>query len=152
MRFVPILIAALLAFTPLAKADDDDMVVKASPHSVSQTLDRLQGVLESKGITIFLRVDHAANAEKAGLTMKPTQLLIFGNPKLGTPLMVANPKIAIELPMKALAWEDDAGKVWLGYIKPDELDERFDVEGQDEIIKKMSGALDAMTDAAIKAQ
>lgn len=152
MRFVPVLMIALLALMPPAKADDDDMVVKKSPYSVAETLDRLEKVLESKGVTVFLRVDHAGNAEKAGLTMKPSQLLIFGNPQLGTPLMQANPGMGLELPMKALAWEDDAGAVWLGYIDPDELDERFDVDGHDEIFDKMTEALDAMTDAALEAR
>lgn len=150
MRLAAMLLTALILIVPQARADDGDMVVKPSPHSVAGTIDRLQAVLEGKGVTVFLRVDHAANADKAGLAMKPSQLLIFGNPALGTPLMVANPKMGIELPMKALAWEDEAGKVWLGYIRPDELDERFDVDGQDEVFKKMTGALDAMTNAALK--
>lgn len=129
----------------------DKLMVKQSPHSVADTLDRLEKVLKGKGITVFTRVDHAAGAKKAGLSLKPTQLLIFGNPKLGTPLMQANRQIGADLPMKALAWEDDSGKVWLGYTAPSALKERFGVSGKDEIFKKMTGALDKLTGAAVKA-
>lgn len=128
----------------------DKLVVKQSPHSVSDTLDRLEKVLKSKGISVFTRVDHAAGADKAGLSLKPTQLLIFGNPKLGTPLMQANRQIGADLPMKALAWEDDDGKVWLGYTAPAALKERFGISGKDEIFNKMTGALDKLTGAAVK--
>jgi uncharacterized protein (DUF302 family) len=149
MRFILILTALVLAMPAFARANAG-MVTKRSPHTVAETLDRLQEVLESKGIGVFQRVDHAANAEKAGLTLPPTQLLIFGNPKLGTPLMQANRKIGVDLPMKALAWEDEDGQVWLGYVKPEELKDRHDIDGHDEIFDKMTGALDAMTNAALE--
>lgn len=151
MRFILVLTALVFAAPAFARADDD-MVVKRSPHTVAETLDRLQAVLEDKGITVFLRVDHAENAEKAGMTLSPTQLLIFGNPKLGTPLMQADRKIGVDLPMKALAWEDEAGEVRLGYVKPGEIKDRHDIEGHDDIFDKMAGALDAMTNAALKAE
>ena len=96
----------------------------ASPHSVPETLNKLESVLQSHGLTVFARVNHSGEAQKVGLTMRPTQLLIFGSPKAGTPLMVARPSIAIDLPLKALAWQDADGKVWLSYNSPQYLKER----------------------------
>jgi len=100
------------------------LISKPSPHSVSETIQRLSDLLKSKGVAIFALVDHSGEAEKAGLKMRPTQLLIFGNPKAGTPLMVAAPSIAIDLPLKALAWEDAGGNVWLSYNAPEYLQQR----------------------------
>jgi uncharacterized protein (DUF302 family) len=99
-------------------------ISKPSQHSVPETIQRLSALLKSKGVAIFALVDHSGEAEKAGLKMRPTQLLIFGNPKAGTPLMVAAPSTAIDLPLKALAWEDADGKVWLSYNSPDYLKQR----------------------------
>jgi uncharacterized protein (DUF302 family) len=99
-------------------------ISKPSQHSVPETIQRLSAALKSKGVAIFALVDHSGEAEKAGLKMRPTQLLIFGNPKAGTPLMVAAPSIAIDLPIKALVWEDADGKVWLSYNSPDYLRQR----------------------------
>ena len=103
---------------------NNGLVHVASPHSVPETLNKLESVLQSHGLTVFARVNHSGEAQKVGLTMRPTQLLIFGSPKAGTPLMVARPSIAIDLPLKALAWEDADGKVWLSYNSPQYLKER----------------------------
>ena len=92
-----------------------------SPYSVPETLDRLEAILREKNINIFTRIDHSGEAQKVGLTMPPTQLLIFGNPKGGTPVMTAQPLAAIDLPLKALAWQDTGGKVWLSYNDPQYL-------------------------------
>src|SRR6266436_9460982 len=86
-----------------------------SRYSVPETLTRLHSILKEKGMTVFALIDHSGEAEKAGLSMRPTQLLIFGSPKAGTPLMVAAPRLAIDLPLKALAWQDEQDKVWLSY-------------------------------------
>src|ERR1700723_3325823 len=94
-----------------------------SRYSAPETLARLQSILKEKGITVFALIDHSGEAEKAGLEMRPTQLLIFGSPKAGTPLMVAAPRLAIDLPLKALAWQDEQGKVWLSYNSPEYLQE-----------------------------
>jgi uncharacterized protein (DUF302 family) len=91
---------------------------------VDQTVERLKGILEAKGVTAFALVDHSGETEKPGLKMRPTKLLIFGNPKAGTPIMLAAPSIAIDLPPKILIWEDDQGKVWLSYNSPEYLRER----------------------------
>ena len=95
-----------------------------SRYSAPETLARLQSILREKGITVFALIDHSGEAEKAGLEMRPTQLLIFGSPKGGTPLMVSAPRLAIDLPLKALAWQDEQGRVWLSYNSPEYLQER----------------------------
>ncbi|MGO8986990.1 MAG: DUF302 domain-containing protein [Terriglobales bacterium] len=102
----------------------DGIVDVPSPYSVPETLARLQSILQEKAITVFALIDHSGEAEKVGLSMRPTQLLIFGSPKAGTPLMVAAPRLAIDLPLKALAWQDELGKVWLSYNSPEYLRQR----------------------------
>jgi uncharacterized protein (DUF302 family) len=151
MRSIFALAISLLFFAPAAHAEKL-LIVKASPHSVAKTLDRLTAVMQKKGITIFARVNHAGGAKKVGVEMKPTELLVFGNPKLGTPLMLAKREIGVDLPLKALAWQDDSGKVWLGYTSPAALKARHGVSGRDEVFKKMTGALDKLTNVAIKAE
>lgn len=96
-------------------SNDNGIVQVASNRSVDQTVDKLKGILQAKGVTLFALVDHSGEAEKVGMTMRPTKLLIFGSPKAGTPLMVAAPSIAIDLPLKILVAEDDQGKVWISY-------------------------------------
>lgn len=107
-----------------------------SPYSVPETLDRLVSVLQAKGITIFVRIDQKLEAEKVGLSLLPTQLLLFGNPQAGTPLMVAEPAIALELPLKVLAWEAADGNVWLSYNDPLYLQQRFSLS--DELVKNIA--------------
>jgi len=110
----------------------------SSPYSVSETLKRIEAVLKEKGLTIFCRVDHSGEAEKVGLKMHPTQLILFGSPKGGTPVMVASPTIAIDLPLKALVWEDGGGKVWVSYNSAEYLQERHNVPA--DLIKNIAGA------------
>jgi uncharacterized protein (DUF302 family) len=105
----------------------DNLVTKPSHYSVPETIDRIEKAVTAKGMKIFIRIDHAGEAKKVGLDMRPTELLVFGNPKGGTTIMVASPTAAIELPMKALAWEDKDGKVWLTYNSPELLRERHGV-------------------------
>jgi uncharacterized protein (DUF302 family) len=95
-----------------------------SNHSVDETVEKVKNILQSKGITLFALVDHSGEAEKVGMKMPPTKLLIFGNPKGGTPLMLAAPSVAIDLPLKILVWEDGQGKVWLSYNSAEYLQER----------------------------
>lgn len=151
MRRLIVLAVSMIFLLPAAYAAED-LVVKESAHSVSKTLDRLTAIIGEKGITIFARVDHAAGAKKAGLELKPAEVLIFGNPKLGTPLMQADRRIGVDLPMKALAWQDEEGKVWLAYTAPAALKARFGIEGRDEVFKNMTGALDKLTSEAVKAE
>ncbi len=112
------------------------IVSKQSNYSVPETLNRLEAILRTKGVKIFARVDHSGEAEMAGLTLRPTQLLIFGNPKAGTPVMAAAPLSAIDLPLKALAWQDDEGKVWLSYNDPDYLKDRYGLS--DDLAKNLA--------------
>jgi uncharacterized protein (DUF302 family) len=100
------------------------IIDKQSNHSVEQTVERIKSILQSKGITLFALIDHSGEAEKVGMRMPPTKLLIFGNPKGGTPLMLAAPSSAIDLPLKILIWEDVQGKVWVSYNSPAYLQER----------------------------
>jgi len=99
----------------------------SSPYSVPETLKRVESLLQEKGLTIFCRIDHSGEAETVGLKMHPTQLILFGSPKAGTPLMVASPTIAIDLPLKTLIWEDAGGKVWVSYNSPEYLQQRHNV-------------------------
>ena len=108
-----------------------------SRHSVPETIARLQSLLKENGVNIFALVDHSGEAAKVGLDMRPTQLLIFGNPKAGTPLMVAAPSVAIDLPLKALAWQDAHGKVWLSYNAPEYLQQRHDIPP--DLLKNIAG-------------
>ena len=100
------------------------MVHIATRHSVEDALGKLQTILKTKGIPIFALIDHSGEAAKVGMEMHPTKLLIFGNPKAGTPLMLAAPSIAIDLPLKILVWEDAQGKVWVSYNSSEYLKER----------------------------
>ena len=106
---------------------DTGIVSIASNHSVDQIVETLQQALQAKGVKLFALVDHSGEAEKAGLAMPPAKLLIFGNPKAGTPLMVASPTIAIDLPLKILVWEDNAKKVWVSYNRPAYLQARHNL-------------------------
>jgi uncharacterized protein (DUF302 family) len=98
-----------------------------SNHSVDQTVERLKGILQAKGVTLFALVDHRGEAEKVGMKMPATKLLIFGSPKAGTPLMLASPSIAIDLPLKVLVWEDAKAHVWVSYNSPAYLQERHNL-------------------------
>jgi len=101
-----------------------------SSHSVDETVTKLEGILQAKGITLFALVDHSGEAAKAGMKMRPTKLLIFGNPRAGTPVMLAAPSSAIDLPLKILVWEDDQGKVWITYNSPSYLQERHNLRSE----------------------
>ena len=107
-----------------ALAGGNGIIDKLSNHSVDQTVEKLKNILQSKGVTLFALVDHSGEAEKAGMKMPPTKLLIFGSPKAGTPLMLATPSIAIDLPLKILVWQDAQGQVWVSYNSPDYLKDR----------------------------
>jgi uncharacterized protein (DUF302 family) len=113
--------------TSTAPVGDNGIIHKASNHSVDETVEKLKGILQAKGVTLFALVDHSGEAEKAQLKMRPTKLLIFGNPKGGTPVMVAAPSAAIDLPLKILVWEDAGGKVWASYNSPSYLQQRHGI-------------------------
>lgn len=113
--------------TPMALITDNGIIAIPSKHSVDQTVEKLKSILQAKGVTLFALVDHSGEAEKVGMKMRPTKLLMFGNPKGGTPVMLAAPSIAIDLPLKLLVWEDSQGKVWLSYNSLAYLQQRHGV-------------------------
>ena len=110
--------------TFMALTTNNGIINKPSNHSVDQTVEKLKGILQAGGVTLFALVDHSGEAEKVGMKMPPAKLMIFGNPKAGTPLMLAAPTSAIDLPLKILIWEDVEGKVWVSYNSPAYLQER----------------------------
>jgi uncharacterized protein (DUF302 family) len=111
----------------MKRAADKGIIDKPSHQSVDQTVERLKNVLHSKGLTLFALVDHSGEAERVGMKMRPTKLFIFGSPKAGTPLMLAAPSVAIDLPLKILVWEDDNAKVWVSYNSSEYLEERHGI-------------------------
>ena len=123
--FLAFALSVDLTVNPVGK--QKGIVSIPSNHSVDDTVQRLQDLLGAKGITLFALIDHSGEAEKVGMKMRPTKLLMFGSPKAGTPLMLAAPTIAIDLPLKILVWEDAAKKVWLTYNSPEYLQQRHDL-------------------------
>ena len=128
------------------KQPDRGIVTRPSPFSVEETVDRLQKILAAKGIRLFVLVDHSGEAEKAGLTMPPTKLLIFGNPAAGTPVMLAAPTAALDLPLKILVWQDPSGAVQISWNSPGWLQQRH---GIPDALVKVLGAPEALTTAAL---
>jgi len=140
-------VVSVAGFANFANAHQMGITVKPSKYTVTETIDRLEKIAKAKGVTTFTRIDHAGEAEKAGLKMRPTQLLILGNPKAGTPVMIAAPTSAIDLPLKALAWEDANGKVWLSFNSAEYLKQRHNIP--DELVKAL-GAIAGLVDAALE--
>ena len=120
----------------MATSPDNGMVHLASPYPIAETLKRLDSVLQSRGLAVFARIDHSGEAEKVGMKMHPTQLIIFGSPKAGTPVMVASPTLAIDLPLKALVREDAGGKVWVTYNSAEYLKQRHNIP--DDLVKNLA--------------
>ena len=146
-----LLLAIMLMMSSVVAADNHGLINIKSNHSVKVTLDRLENVLKKKGITIVTRWSHDAGGKKAGIPLRPTELLLFGNPKLGTHMFTSNQTAGIDLPMKALAWEDEKGQVWLTYNDPQYIADRHGIKDRAEIVKKMTGALKKLTNVATKA-
>jgi uncharacterized protein (DUF302 family) len=140
MRSLIILSVLLLLVTTPLLAGEGIVSVK-SVHNVQETADRLESVLQSKGMTVIARINHSAAAQNVGMILRSTELLIFGNPKVGTPLMQCQQSVALDLPQKALIWEDESGMVWISYNDPEYLADRHDLEGCDATIAKVKAAL-----------
>jgi uncharacterized protein (DUF302 family) len=139
--------AAILMVAGAAQAE---LVRKQSPHPVGETIDRLEAVVKEKGLTVFARIDHAAGAKKAGMDLRPTELIVFGSPKVGTPLMQAKQTMGLDLPLKVLAWQDEGGQVWLAYEAPADMGAAHGMAKDNPVIQKVTGALDNFTNAAVK--
>ena len=145
-QLVMVLAGAILVVSGVAA--DDGLVSVQSVYAVDETLDRFEGAARDKGMTIFTRIDHAAGAAKVGKELRPTALLILGNPRAGTPLMQSNQTVGIDLPMKALAWADSDGRVWLSYNDPVYLARRHDISDRDPLLEKMRKVLAELSAAA----
>ena len=131
-------LSALMTFTVQAA---EGLIKKPSAYSVTETADRFEQLVNEKKMTFFARIDHAANADNVSLSLRPTQTLIFGNPKIGTPLMQCAPSVAIDLPQKALVWQDENGQVWLGYNDPGYLKTRHGMKGCEQYLEKVKAVL-----------
>lgn len=129
-------------------AADQGLVSVKSPYAVDETLNRFERAVRDKGMTVFVRIDHAAGAAGVGQQLRPTELLIFGNPQAGTPLMQSAQAVAIDLPMKALAWADAEGQVWLSYNDPAYLVQRHAISEHDALVEKMRKVLAELSAAA----
>ena len=143
-------LAAIGVWIPAAHAADPGIKQVVSANDVNTTADKLESILKSKGITVFARVDHAAGAKKVGKTLRPTVLLVFGNPNLGTPLMQQKQLIGLDLPLKALIYEAENGKTYISYNDPAYLSKRHGIAKPEKVFSKMSGALKNFTAAAAK--
>jgi uncharacterized protein (DUF302 family) len=114
----------------MASMTNNGIINMSTTHSIDEIVGKLKNILQAKGVTLFAMIDHSGEAEKVGLKMKPTKLMIFGNPKAGTPLMLAAPSSAIDLPLKILVWEDVEGKVWVSYNSPANLQDRHRIPNE----------------------
>jgi uncharacterized protein (DUF302 family) len=133
---------------PNMSAGDSELVTLPSAHSATKTVERFKALLAEKGIELFAQIDHASGAKKVGQSLRPTQVLIFGNPKVGTPLMQNKQIIGLDLPLRVLVWEDEAGKVWLSYRRVENLTRMHHITGQDETGKGLDSGLEALARAA----
>jgi uncharacterized protein (DUF302 family) len=120
---------------------DADLVTLSSAHSAPRTVDRFKSLLAARQIHVFADIDHAAGAKEIGLSLRPTRVLIFGNPAAGTPLMQSRQTIGLDLPLRVLIWQDEAGKVWLTYHRPESLARSYNVIDRDEAVNGLSGGL-----------
>jgi len=141
-----IILAIILIALPALAADG--VISVASRYSVSETADRLESVLQQKGMTIFNRISHSEAAAKVEIDIRATELIIFGNPKVGSPLMKCQQSVALDLPQKALIWQDADNKVWISYNDPAYLKKRHDLSGCEPVIAKVTKALAGITKAA----
>ena len=146
VRMVFIFFFAALALNT-AQAGSDNLIIKTSPHSVADTAARFVAAVKGAGATVFAVVDHAKGARSVGMDLAPAIVVIFGNPKLGTPPMQANPQIGLDLPLKVLFWDKD-GATMVGYLDPEALKARYDIQGADKTFQTMAGALKKLTDKA----
>jgi len=145
MRLAAVL--ALLGQALVGHAADGLLALK-SPHSATDTMNRLEATVKERGLTVFARIDHAAGAAKVGKTLRPTELLIFGNPQGGTPLMECAQTAGIDLPLKALVWQDDSAQVWLGYNDPAFLAQRHGAPACP-VVENLRKALSGLAEAAV---
>ena len=143
-----ILTALLISSITISAEAADGLVNVQSSFDVKETADRMESILKEKGMTIFNRIYHSEAADKVGVELRDTELIIFGNPKVGSPLMKCQQMVAVDLPQKALIWEDDNGKVWISYNDPRYLEKRHNIVGCEEVISKIEKALSSIAESA----
>ena len=146
MKLTHRLIAVALLLTAAHSQAADGLISLKSPYSAKETMDRLEEIVKQRGLNVFARIDHSAGAAKIGKTLRPTEVLIFGNPQGGTPLMECAQTVGIDLPLKALVWEDSSNQVWLGYTEPEYLAKRHNVptcQAAGSLAKALSGLAEA---------
>ena len=146
-------IISLLALSFFASgyaAATESLISVESQHSAKQTADKFASIVEKKGLTLFARIDHQKNAAGADLALRETEVIIFGNPKVGTPVMQCSQQAAIDFPQKVLVWTDADNKTWLSYNNPEYIKERHNIKGCDKVVTKIAGVLSALTNAASK--
>jgi len=143
-----ILTALMIFFIAVPAAASDGLINVPSTFNVEKTADRMESVLHEKGMTIFNRIKHSEAAANVGIELRKTELIIFGNPKVGSPLMNCQQSVAIDLPQKALIWEDDNAKVWISYNDPRYLEKRHNIAGCEEVISKIEKALAGIAKSA----
>ena len=134
-------------FTMTAASAQEGWIIKTSNHSVTETADRLVAIIDNAPPTLFARVDHAAGAQAAGLSLPEATMVMFGAPAIGTPIMQENSRAGLDLPVRVLIW-DQEGQTKIGYLDPAALANRYKVEGADKALKQMTGALNTFTDGA----
>ena len=139
-RFLWLMVFSALS-VPLVAAAENGLITMKSPYSVDETLNRFEEAVKGKGMTVFARVDHAKGAAAVGKELRPTEVLIFGNPNIGTLLMQSNQTSGIDLPLKLLAWQDADGQVWIAYNDPAYLVQRHNITDRDPVVEKMRNAL-----------
>ena len=150
MKIILTIIATLVFCSSALSADsaDEGLVSLKSAFSVTTTANRLEQKLKAKGMTVFARINHSESASKVGEKLRPTELVIFGNPKVGTPLMQCGQTVAIDLPQKSLIWEDEKGQVWLSYNDPSYIAKRHNIVNCDQVLTKITKALSNFAKAA----
>lgn len=146
-RVAVVVLSALISSLCVAA---DGLVAVKSPHAVKETIDRFESAAKARGLNVFLRVDHAAGAKTIGKDLRPTELLVFGNPQGGTPLMECAQSVGIDLPLKALAWQDASGQVWLSYNDPQYLSDRHGAKDCSPVVQNLRKALTGLVQEATK--
>ena len=144
---IPVFMMLLLSTSSRAA---EGLIAVKSAHSVKDTMDRLEAAAQARQLTVFLRLDHAAGAQKIGKTLRPTELLVFGHPKGGTPLMECAQTSGIDLPLKILVWQDDSAQVWAGYNDPQFLSDRHGARECAPVIQNLRGTLAGLIQSALK--
>jgi len=144
----PVMLAILILFFASPVIAAEGVINVPSAFKVEETANRMKNILQQKGMTLFNQIDHSDGAAKAGIDLRDTVLLIFGNPKVGSPLMQCQQSVAIDLPQKALIWEDEKGQVWISYNDPMYLQKRHNVPGCEKVIIKITQALAGITKSA----